>query len=186
MFSIVVSLSVSIIPEGLPIVMTLVLVAGVWRMSKKNALIKKLQAVEALGQTRIIAADKTGTITKNEIMVQEVYVDGNFFKISGIGYESKGNVFLGGNVIDLANHPELLLVGRISTFCANAYVMFLEEEKVWRVSGDPTDAAMLILSEKLGFHKNDTEKESPQIDEIPFDLNSNIMQLFIIIINRNY
>ena len=73
MFTIVVSLSVSIIPEGLPIVMTLVLATGVWRMSKRNALVKKLQAVEALGQARVIAVDKTGTITKNELVVREVW-----------------------------------------------------------------------------------------------------------------
>src|SRR3972149_10488578 len=85
MFTTVVSLSVSIIPEGLPIVMTLVLAMGVSRMSKRNALVKKLQAVEALGQARLIAVDKTGTLTKNEILLQEVYVDGKTFKIEGEG-----------------------------------------------------------------------------------------------------
>src|SRR3989344_3591363 len=76
MFTTVVALSVSIIPEGLPIVMTLVLAAGVWRMSKKKALVKKLQAVESLGQAKIIAVDKTGTITKNEMVVTKIYVSG--------------------------------------------------------------------------------------------------------------
>src|SRR3989344_5020066 len=89
MFTTVISLSVSIIPEGLPIVMTLVLATGVWRMSKRNALVKKLQAVEALGQARIIAVDKTGTVTKNEMVIQKVYVDGKFFEIGGIGFEPK-------------------------------------------------------------------------------------------------
>ncbi|MEK9147845.1 MAG: HAD-IC family P-type ATPase, partial [Patescibacteria group bacterium] len=79
MFTTVVSLSVSIIPEGLPIVVTLVLAMGVWRMSKRNALVKRLQAVEALGQARVIAVDKTGTITKNELVIQRVYGDDKFF-----------------------------------------------------------------------------------------------------------
>src|SRR3989339_1598186 len=82
MFTTVVSLSVSIIPEGLPIVMTLVLATGVWRMSKRNALVKRLQAVEALGQARIIAVDKTGTLTKNEIVLQKIYTNGKTFTAS--------------------------------------------------------------------------------------------------------
>jgi Ca2+-transporting ATPase len=169
MFTTVVSLSVSIIPEGLPIVMTLVLATGVWRMSKRNALVKKLQAVEALGQARLIAVDKTGTITKNEMVIQKVYVDGKIFEVGGIGYEPKGEIRLEKNIIDPLNHPELLFAGKIAAFCANARVMFSEEEKVWRVAGDPTEAAMLVLSQKLGFHKDDLERESPLVAEIPFD-----------------
>ncbi|MEK7630000.1 MAG: HAD-IC family P-type ATPase [Patescibacteria group bacterium] len=169
MFTTVVSLSVSIIPEGLPIVMTLVLATGVWRMSKRNALVKKLQAVEALGQARVIAVDKTGTITKNEMVIQKVYVDGKLFEVGGVGYESKGEIRLNGSVVDSVNHPELIFVGKMAAFCANARVMFSEEEKVWRVAGDPTEAAMLVLAEKLGFHKDDLERESPLINEIPFD-----------------
>ncbi len=169
MFTMVVSLSVSIIPEGLPIVMTLVLATGVWRMSKRNVLVKKLQAVEALGQARVIAVDKTGTLTKNEMVIQKVYVDGKMFEVGGVGYEPKGEIKLGGNSIDPLNHPELIFVGKIATFCASARVIFSEEEKVWRVAGDPTEAAMLVFAQKLGFHKDALERESPLIDEIPFD-----------------
>jgi len=169
MFTTVVSLSVSIIPEGLPIVMTLVLATGVWRMSKRNVLVKKLQAVEALGQARIIAVDKTGTITKNEMVIQKVYVDGKFFEVGGVGYEPKGEIQLNGDAIDSVNHSELLFAGKIAAFCANARVLFSEEEKIWRVAGDPTEAAMLVLSSKLGFHKDDLERESPLVSEIPFD-----------------
>ncbi len=169
MFTTVVSLSVSIIPEGLPIVMTLVLATGVWRMSKRNALVKKLQAVEALGQARVIAVDKTGTITKNEMVIQKVYVDGRIFDVDGVGYEPNGKVRYKNNIIDPLNHPELLFVGKIAAFCANARVLFSEEEKIWRVAGDPTEAAMLVLSSKLGFHKDDLERESPLVSEIPFD-----------------
>ncbi len=169
MFATIVSLSVSIIPEGLPIVMTLVLATGVWRMSKRNALVKKLQAVEALGQARVIAVDKTGTITKNEMVVQKAYVDGKFFEVSGVGYEPAGDVKLDGEVVDPVNHPEILLAGKIASFCANARVIFSEESKLWRVAGDPTEAAMLVFAEKIGFYKNDLERESPLVDEIPFD-----------------
>jgi P-type Ca2+ transporter type 2C len=169
MFTTVVSLAVSIIPEGLPIVMTLVLATGVWRMSKRNALIKKLQAVEALGQTRIIAVDKTGTITKNEMVVQKVYVNGKFFEVEGSGYEPTGTIQLDGRVVGAVDHPDLILSGKIAAFCANARVMFSEKDNVWHIAGDPTEAAMLVLAEKLGIRKDDLERKSPLVNEIPFD-----------------
>lgn len=169
MFATVVSLSVASIPEGLPVVLTLVLAAGVKRMSKRQALVKKLQAVEALGQTSVIAVDKTGTITKNELLIQKVYVEGKTFEIGGTGYEPKGSIYLNGTIIDAANHPELLEAGRIAAFCANAHLSFLEKEKKWHVTGDPTEAAILVLAKKLGFHKKNLQRESPVIDEIPFD-----------------
>ncbi|KKT79281.1 MAG: ATPase [Parcubacteria group bacterium GW2011_GWF2_44_8b] len=104
MFAIVVSMLVSVIPEDLPIAITIILATGVWRMSKRNALVKRLQAVEALGEARVIAVDKTGTVTKNEMMVQTVYVDGKTFEIGGVGYEPKGDVKLGNRTIDPPNH----------------------------------------------------------------------------------
>lgn len=168
MFLTAVALSVSIIPEGLPIVITLVLATGVHRMSKRNVLVKKLQAVEALGQTKIIAVDKTGTLTKNEMVIEEVYVAGKHFKVSGNGYEPVGEFFLKDKTIDPLNHPELLESGRIAGFCAGARVS-LTQTGVWRVSGDPTEAAMLTLSEKMGFRKETLETEAPKIFEIPFD-----------------
>ncbi len=169
MFSTVVSLAVSVIPEGLPIVMTLVLASGVWRMSKRNALVKKLQAVEALGQARVIAVDKTGTITKNEMVVQKVYVGGKMFSVGGVGYEPKGEIFLGKEPVDSANHPELLFIGKIGALSESARLMYSEEKKEWRISGDPTEAAILVLSQKLGFHKESLLLESPLVAEIPFD-----------------
>src|SRR3990167_400197 len=169
MFLIVISLAVSVVPEGLPIVVTLILAVGVWNMGKRNALVKKLQAVEALGQAQVIAIDKTGTLTKNELVIQQLYVGGKMFKIGGVGYEPKGEIHFDDIVVDAANHPELLLAGKIGAFCANARVMYSEENKHWQVTGDPTEAAMLVVSQKLGFHKEDLERESPIIGEIPFD-----------------
>src|SRR6185503_4304657 len=110
----VVSLAVSVIPEGLPIVLTLVLANGVWRMSKRKALVKKLAAVEALGQANIIAVDKTGTITKNELVVQKLYMHGKNFNITGSGFEPKGQVMLGGAAVSIGEHPELVLAGRFA------------------------------------------------------------------------
>lgn len=169
MFTTVVSLSVSIIPEGLPIVITLVLATGVWRMSKRNALVKRLQAVEALGQARIIAIDKTGTITKNEMVIQRVHIEDKLFEVTGTGYDPKGEVRIEGSIVDPPNHPELLLAGKIAAFCADSRVVHDEKTNQWRIVGDPTEAAMLVFGEKMGFHKGDLEQESPETDEIPFD-----------------
>lgn len=169
MLATVVSLAVSIIPEGLPVVLTLVLATGVARMAKKQAVVKRLQAVEALGQAKIIAVDKTGTITRNELLIREVHVDGKNFRIGGTGYEPKGEVMLGENVVDPPNHNELLLAGKIAAFCANAKAIFREEVKSWRVAGDPTEAALAVFAEKVGFHKSDLERESPLVHELPFD-----------------
>lgn len=171
MFLTVVTLSVSVIPEGLPIVLTIVLATGVWRMGKQNALVKKMQAVEALGQVDILAVDKTGTLTRNEMVVQKIYTDNKFFKVGGVGYEPHGEIILEGAEIEVANHSELLLLGKISSICANARVVYNEENKQWNLSGDPTEAAMLVLSQKLGFHKDVLENESPVISEMPFDYN---------------
>ena len=169
MFTTVVALSVSIIPEGLPIVTTLVLATGVHRMSKRNVLVKRLQAVETLGQTKIIAVDKTGTLTRNEMLIQRVYTNGNIFEITGSGYEPKGDIRLDGKIIDPLNHPELLFGGRIAAFCVNARLSFIEETSIWKIAGDPTEAAMLVLSEKIGFRHETLEKETPKIFELPFD-----------------
>mgnify|MGYP001585912539 CR=1 FL=1 len=169
MFTTAVALSVSIIPEGLPIVMTLVLATGVWRMSKRNVLVKRLQAVEALGQTKVIAVDKTGTLTRNEMLLQRVYVDGAHFEMTGNGYEPKGEAILDGAVIDPLNHPELLLSGRIAAFGASARLSFSEETSMWKVAGDPTEAAMLVFSEKIGFQHEALERETPKLFEALFD-----------------
>ncbi|MFH1036658.1 MAG: HAD-IC family P-type ATPase [Patescibacteria group bacterium] len=169
MFTTAVALSVSIIPEGLPIVMTLVLATGVHRMSKRKVLVKRLQAVEALGQTKVIAVDKTGTLTRNEMVIQRVYVDGKNFSITGNGYEPNGEVIFDDKTIDPLNHPELLFSGRIAAFCANARLSFSEETKLWKIAGDPTEAAMLVLSEKIGFHHDMLEQETPKIFELPFN-----------------
>ncbi|PIP75033.1 MAG: ATPase [Candidatus Levybacteria bacterium CG_4_10_14_0_8_um_filter_35_23] len=169
MFTTVVSLAVSIIPEGLPIVMTLVLATGVWRMSKRNALVKKLQAVEALGQARVIAVDKTGTLTENKIILQKIFVDGKIFTVAGEGYKPEGEIRLNDSKIDPLSHQDLLLCGKIAALGTNNGVLFDEETKTWKDTGDPTESALSVFAQKVGFHKDVLEKESPKLSEIPFD-----------------
>jgi len=184
MFFTSVAVAVSLIPEGLPIVITLILASGAYRMAKKNALVKNLNAVEALGQATVIAVDKTGTITKNELMVETVWVAGNKFTVGGSGYEPTGpisfdqnkkddtageNTDILVNNLDSTIYPELKILGKIATLCASARVSFNEEEKQWHVSGDPTEAALLVFGQKVGFNKDKLEIAEPQINELPFD-----------------
>lgn len=169
MFFTSVAVAVSLVPEGLPIVITLILSTGAYRMAKQNALVKKLGAVEALGQANIVAVDKTGTITRNELMIEQVYTGDRIYVVTGGGYEPKGDILRDGNVLDPANHPDILFAGKVAVFCANARVTFHEKEGVWKVAGDPTEAALLVFGEKVGFHKDELEQEEPQIGDLPFD-----------------
>ncbi|OGG68789.1 hypothetical protein A3E65_02170 [Candidatus Kaiserbacteria bacterium RIFCSPHIGHO2_12_FULL_56_13] len=169
MFGVAVSLAVSIIPEGLPIVMTVVLATGVWRMGKRHVLVKKLQAIEALGQARMIAVDKTGTITKNEQVIRRVWTPNGLFEVGGEGYEPAGAVSIEDTIVSAANHEDLLALGRAAALLAAARTSYLEDEKRWRISGDPTEAALLVFAQKLGFHKDELVHELPLVAEIPFD-----------------
>lgn len=174
MFLTVISLSVSIIPEGLPIVLTLVLATGVWRMSKRNALVKRLQAVEALGQASIIAVDKTGTLTRNEMLLEKVFAGGKFFTVEGSGYDPKGSIFLetksSQKKLDNPSHSkELALAARVAALCAKARTFYSTERQLWSVAGDPTEAAMFVFAQKAGFSKDTLEEGKFPLQDIPFD-----------------
>ncbi|MFW5885229.1 MAG: cation-translocating P-type ATPase [Patescibacteria group bacterium] len=167
--SIIVAVAVSVVPEGLPVVVTLALAVSVWEMGKRNVLIKKLQAVEALGQVNVIAVDKTGTITKNELTVKEVYATERFFSVDGVGYSSKGEVKHEGRTVKKSDYPELSIIGKIASLCSGARVVYDKETSDWKVSGDPTEAATLVFSKKLGFRKEELGKKYQMISERPFD-----------------
>lgn len=169
-FATVVSLSVSAIPEGLPIVLTLVLSTGVWRMSKRNALIKKLDAVEALGQTTVIAVDKTGTITQNSLMVTSVYVEGRVYTVSGNGYEPRGEILEDGKSVNRSKLPKsLAYAAEIALANASAQVVQDEKTKEWRVSGDPTEAALWVFGRKLGLEQENLNLLGKPLEDFPFD-----------------
>lgn len=171
MLATVISMAVSVIPEGLPIVMTMVLAIGVSRMSKKNILVKKLQAVETLGQVNIIAVDKTGTLTKNEMVIERVYMNGKIYDILGNGYEPSGNIMADGQRILKPETHEIIFAAKIAAFCSNAHLTFIEKTQDWHIAGDPTEAAMLVFAEKCGLKKEALLRANPSILDIPFDYN---------------
>ncbi|MBI4128282.1 MAG: cation-translocating P-type ATPase, partial [Parcubacteria group bacterium] len=174
MLATVVALSVSVIPEGLPIVLTLVLATGAWRMAKRNALVKKLQAVEALGQAQVIAVDKTGTLTRNEMVVEKLYTNGKEYVVSGEGYEPRGDLFeitadKGEELVVPADQPSVLLAGKVAALAATAHLAYDEAVNRWHVSGDPTEAALSVFSKKVGFSREELIQKHPLIQEIPFE-----------------
>ncbi|MFA5991523.1 MAG: HAD-IC family P-type ATPase [Candidatus Doudnabacteria bacterium] len=176
MFALIVSLAVSVIPEGLPLVLTVILAHGVWRMSKKNALVKKMQAVEALGQANIIAVDKTGTLTKNEMVIKALYTGKKIYTISGNGYEPTGQVYLGG-VAESAS-ADVKQSSLIACLVNKAAVQYIEETGNFKVSGDPTEAAMLVFAEKLGQGREVQQSKYLESAEIPFEYKNKFRAVF--------
>ena len=168
-----VALAVAVVPEALPAVVTVSLAIGVQRMIKRNALVRRLTAVETLGSTSVICSDKTGTLTKDEMTVQQLYVAGSTFDVSGAGYEPTGEFSTAGNKIEPPEHlRELLKAGVLSS---DARLVRDEESRRWHIQGDPTEGALLAAAGKAGFDKSQLEEEVPRVDEIPFSSESKRM-----------
>jgi len=161
-----VSLAVAAVPEALPAVVTGALALGMHRMAKENSIVRRLPAVETLGCASIICADKTGTMTKGEMTVQRVYVNGKRIKVTGIGYEPQGEFFLENNKLDPSKENELYALFKIATLCNDAKLEKAGEK--WVIKGDPTEGALLAAATKAGLWKEEAEKKEPRVGEIPF------------------
>ncbi|MBU0457453.1 MAG: calcium-translocating P-type ATPase, SERCA-type [Nanoarchaeota archaeon] len=170
MFLAAVALAVAAIPEGLPAIVTISLALGVRRMVKRNALIRHLPAVETLGSTNIICSDKTGTLTKNEMTVREIYANNSLIKVTGEGYTPQGKFIHADNKVLEIKNIEFLL--RIGALCNDSR---LNHNKKWEIFGDPTEGALLVSAGKASFEKMALEKHFPRIDEIPFDAERKLM-----------
>ena len=160
MFMTAMSLAISAVPEGLPAVITLTLAIGTQRMLKRKSIVKRLAAVEGLGSTTIICADKTGTMTTNEMTVRKVWVSGKMIDVTGVGFEPKGEFLLGNKKIDPQKEGVLDLLLRIAYFCNDSVI---KEKPSCHVVGDPTEGALKVLALKGGI-----TEDSSTIDEIPF------------------
>jgi len=167
MFMMVVALAASAIPEGLPAIMTVTLALGVQRMARHNAIIRRLPAVETLGSVTVICSDKTGTLTRNEMTVQRVICADHVFEVGGIGYAPGGDFSIAGNIVDADHYPALSMAARAGVLCNDARLR--EEDGVWRVEGDPTEGALLVLGGKAGFTQHVGDAAWPRLDVIPFE-----------------
>jgi Ca2+-transporting ATPase len=168
-----ISLAVAVIPEGLPAVVTVVLAIGVQAMVRRNALIRKLPAVETLGSVTTICSDKTGTLTQNVMSAEMVYFEGRLVDISGSGYAPDGDFHEKGERLDPKNVPALLQLLRAAALCTNARLE--RRENRWIILGDPTEGALLAAAAKAGCWKDRLEAEYPRIAEKPFDSNRKLM-----------
>lgn len=167
LFMSAVALSVAMIPEGLPAVLTITLAIGVARMAKRNAIIRNLPAVETLGSTTVICSDKTGTLTRNEMTVQHLWAGGENFELSGVGYAPKGDFSHNEEEIEVNQHPELFKLLQAGLLCNDA--MLKQKEGAWVIEGDPTEGAMLVAASKASLKNADILEKMPRLDTIPFE-----------------
>jgi len=161
-----ISLAVAAIPEGLPAVVTVSLALGLQRMAKRNAVVRHLPAVEALGSATVICTDKTGTLTKGEMNIREIEI-GKRIEVSGEGFEPVGDLIHDGSVLDMRFEPRLEQLLEAGALCNDA---ILEQEKgQWKVRGDPTEGTLLVTAMKAGIDLEKLAKEWPRVYEVPFD-----------------
>jgi len=172
-FMVMIGLAVSAIPEGLPAVMTITLAIGVQRMAARNAIIRRLPAVETLGSVSVICSDKTGTLTRNEMTVCTVLTTERQFEVSGVGYRPEGNVESAGEPVDVAAYPILMEAARAAILCNDADLH--QSEGRWGVQGDPMEGALVSLGIKAGYDADLLRKQFPRTDEIPFDTQHQFM-----------
>ena len=174
-FMIAVSLAVAAIPEGLTAVVTIVLSIGMNRMSEKKAIVKNLLSVETLGSTTTICSDKTGTLTQNEMTITRVYTNGVQFEVEGSGYKPEGDIRNSSKEV-ITDDGQINLLMTIASLCNDANL--IREGEEYKITGDPTEGAMLTFSEKWNINQEDLNDKYPRLAEIPFDSTRKMMTTF--------
>jgi len=173
MFMAVVGLSVAAIPEGLPAILTITLAVGVQAMARRNAIVRRLPAIETLGSISVICTDKTGTLTRNEMLVASVVTQAHVFSLEGTGYEPKGDIKLNDAAVSAREYGILEELGRSAALCNDASLH--ERDSVWHVAGDPMEGALLALSGKIGIETRKELARWTRTDTIPFDARHRFM-----------
>jgi len=173
LFMAVVGLFVAAIPEGLPAVLTITLSVGVQAMARRNAIVRRLPAIETLGSVSVICSDKTGTLTRNEMIVATVITGRELYRVGGSGYEPSGNIYIGEELVDAAEHPLLLELGQAAALCNDAELK--RDGETWAIEGDPMEGALLAFSAKTGRNAPETRSHWRRTDVIPFDTEHKFM-----------
>jgi Ca2+-transporting ATPase len=166
MFIFGVALAVAVVPEALPAVVTISLALGVKRMVRRNALVRRLPAVETLGSTSVICSDKTGTLTRDEMTTRRLFVGGRLLEVSGTGYEPRGTFSMNGTAVEPNESLSLLL--RAAALASDARLERNEAGDKWEVKGDPTEGALVVAAAKAGLGKAELDAQFPRVSEIPF------------------
>ena len=176
MFMTSISLAVAAIPEGLPAIVTIVLALGMKRLIKRNAIVKKLHAVESLGSVTVICSDKTGTLTKNEMTVVALQTSDNSYHLSGKGYAPEGKFFLDKDQINPKEEKSLAMLLKVGGL--NNDSRLEHEDDTWNLIGDPTEGALLVAAKKAGYDMNKLSDKYKRVQEIPFDSDRKRMTTF--------
>jgi Ca2+-transporting ATPase len=166
------ALAVAVVPEALPAVITISLTLAAQRMAKRNALVRRLPAIETLGSVSVICSDKTGTLTKDEMTVRSAYVGGTLLEVSGSGYSPEGEFLAEGEPVEPP--PVLLEALQAAALASDAQLMRADDGQ-WQVRGDPTEAALLVAAAKAGLSKPKLDERLPRVAEIPFTSESKRM-----------
>ncbi len=161
-----IALAVAVVPEALPAVVTISLAIGVQKMVKRNALIRRLPAVETLGSTSVICSDKTGTLTKDEMTVRKIFAAGQMFTVSGAGYAPEGTFSTNGGTPSVPT-PALRQMLIAATLASDTQIVQLPGGG-WDIKGDPTEGALVVAAAKAGIEKGSFDSAYPRIHEIPF------------------
>jgi P-type Ca2+ transporter type 2C len=170
-----IAIAVSAFPEGLPVVLTTTLSTGAYRMAQRNAIVNRMSIIETLGETTIICTDKTGTITKGEMTVERVFTYNNLIEITGRGYNSRGDFLIDKQKIVPSSYKPLDILLKTAVNCNDAIISRADEkEGDFNVSGSPTEAALLVMSSKANFFKEDFDE---RVDEIPFSSERKMMSV---------
>jgi Ca2+-transporting ATPase len=159
-----VALAVAAVPEALSAIVTGALAIGMHQMAKRNALVRKMPAVETLGCTTVICSDKTGTLTKGEMTVRKIFTGGRVLEVTGAGYEPKGE--FRGSEINVRNSKSMQLLLQGGILCSDSSLE--EKEGKWIIKGDPTEGALVVAAAKAGLHQTEIRLENPRLEEIPF------------------
>ncbi|MBX9584512.1 MAG: cation-translocating P-type ATPase [Gemmataceae bacterium] len=175
-FRLAVSLAVAAVPEGLPAVVTITLALGLQRMVRRHALIRRLASVETLGSVTVICSDKTGTLTRNEMTVREVFAGGESYEATGAGYAPHGGFMAGGRPVAAAE-PDLLKALAVGAWCNHAKVVPAADGAGWQAVGDPTEAALVVAAGKAGVAAGGDGFEA--VAEVPFDSDRKAMSVVV-------
>lgn len=173
LFMVVVGVAVAAIPEGLPAVLTITLAVGVKAMAKRNAIVRRLPAIETLGSVSVICSDKTGTLTRNEMMVDRLVIANQCLCITGEGYEPIGTIVPPSPSVDMPTNVVLQQLGQVATLCNDAEL--IEKQGCWTGVGDPMELALLAFAAKAGVDSDALRKAWTRTDAIPFDSSHKFM-----------